>query len=130
MLDHTSGNDKDCDHVNKEYKGECFTCNAIQSAHSEPPINTIEPDKNIEASTFFQKLGFKVSLVDEELWLPVAKFAEVKAEIDHLITQAQIQASLTELKDIREKQGGHNLDEMCCELCDRINNLQDIKEGE
>lgn len=101
---------------------------------------TIEPDKNIEVSPFFQKLGFKVSLVDEELWLPLAKFAEVKAQIDQLVNEARladIERILTasDQKKNKEFSGTWHGDmaAACGEVAKiykELNNLQDIKEGE
>ncbi len=46
-------------------------------------------------------------------------FADFKAAIE-AHTQSQI---IEELESLRSLQGGHNLDEECCELCDRIQEL-------
>lgn len=47
-------------------------------------------DKNIEASRYFQKLGFTVSLLDEELTLPLHRFSEVKQAIQQELLKARI----------------------------------------
>lgn len=65
-----------------------------------------KPDENINASIFFQKLGFKVSLVDEELWLPLQRFDEVKQNIEALISdtvaKAEREARIEAAEHIKE----------------------------
>lgn len=47
-------------------------------------------DKNIEVSRYFQKLGFTVSLLDEELTLPLHRFSEVEQAIQQELLKARI----------------------------------------
>jgi hypothetical protein len=84
------------------------------------PTNTDELDEILESvaiKSANQYGGF------EEWETPDEKeevIGEAKRKLAHLIVQKQIE----ELESVRTEQGGHNLEELCCELCDRIAQLK------
>jgi len=84
-------------------------------------------DKNIGASRYFQKLGFTVSLLDEELTLPLHRFSEVKQAIQ----QELLKARIDEISILRNGYGwGDALETSEYILDDRLDDLQAKLKGD
>ena len=77
-------------------------------------------DKNIGASRYFQKLGFTVSLLDEELTLPLHRFSEVKQAIQQELLKARIE-TLEWLLEQEVEFGGLELKQS---IIDKVADLQ------
>lgn len=83
-------------------------------------------DKNIEASRYFQKLGFTVSLLDEELTLPLHRFSEVEQAIQQELLKARIE-TLEWLLEQEVEFGGLELKQS---IIDKVAELQkELKEN-